>query len=97
MLSLHDLQKTATDYVSQWQSDAVSSDATHINFYYNDPNSNGLIYNLYADKLLQLNLVPDSIYQIATTFYKNTGGSNKFGLALDSDDPQSTSISEYFR
>ena len=88
------LKDTATSYMSQWQSNAVASDNSHIDFYYTDTNSNGLIYNLYADKLLQLNMVSDSVYQVATVFYNNIAGSNTYGLALDSDDNQRTSVSE---
>ena len=78
--------------MAQWQADAVAPDNSHINFYYNDVNSNGLIYNLYADKLLQLNMVLDSAYQSATAFY-NVSSSGSYGLALDSNDNQRTSIS----
>ena len=87
-------QDTAMSYLSQWQTDAVASDNSHISFYYNDMNSNGLIYNLYADKLLQLNMVSDSVYDIATASYNNIASSATYGLALDSDDDQRTSISE---
>lgn len=80
--------------MSQWQSNAISSDNSHVDFYYDDTNSNGLIYNLYADKLLQLNFVSDSVYQVATVFYNNIAGQNTYGLALDSDDAQRSSISK---
>lgn len=81
--------------MSQWETNAVASDNSHIDFYYSDSSSNGLIYNLYADKLLQLNMVPDAVYQVATVFYNNIAGSDTYGLALDSDDGQRSSISGF--
>lgn len=80
--------------MSQWQTNAIASDNSHIDFYYGDTDSNGLIYNLYADKLLQLNFASDSVYQVATAFYNNFAGQNTYGLALDSDDRQRSPISE---
>ncbi|EJC98591.1 DUF1793-domain-containing protein [Fomitiporia mediterranea MF3/22] len=65
---------TAFSYISQWQNDAVASDNSHINFFYGKTDSNGLIYNLYADKLLQLNLVSSFVYDAATVFYNSAGG-----------------------
>ena len=38
-----------------------------------------MIYNLYADKLLQLNLVPDSVYDMMTSYYDRMAGK----LAID--------------
>ena len=84
---------TATNYFNIWQADAVASDNSHVDFYYQDTSSNGLIYNLYADKLLGLNFVPDSVYEVATVFYNNIAGQNTYGLALDSDDGQRSSVS----
>ena len=55
----------------QWQANALASDNSHLNFIAGDTDTNGLIYNLYADQLLQLDLVPDSLYEVATVFYNN--------------------------
>ena len=64
-------QETATAFISQWQANALASDNSHLNFIAGDTDTNGLIYNLYADQLLQLDLVPDSLYEVATVFYNN--------------------------
>ena len=44
-------------------------------------NSKGLLYNLYADKLLGLNFVPESIYDIQSEFYPSVA--NAYGIPLD--------------
>ncbi|KAI5119765.1 hypothetical protein M0805_009236 [Coniferiporia weirii] len=80
------LQSTATSYIEQWTSDAVAADSTHVDFFYNNENSNGLIYNLYADKLLGLELVSDEVYQVLTNFYGNIASQTNYGLPLSNQD-----------
>lgn len=41
----------------------------------------GLLYNLFADAQLGLGLVPDSIYQMQSTFYPTVA--NEYGVPLD--------------
>ncbi|TVY28464.1 Glutaminase A [Lachnellula hyalina] len=74
---------TAHDYIKKWQDMAVVTDANppHTNLAYHDNNSHGLLYNLYADKLLGLNLVPNSIYDMQSTFYPTVA--DEFGVTLD--------------
>ncbi|KAL5536140.1 hypothetical protein ACEPAF_4245 [Sanghuangporus sanghuang] len=81
---------TATSYISQWQTNAIASDNSHINLFYGQTSTNGLIYNLYADKLLQLNLVPTSVYDVATSFYDGMAGSTTYGIPLDNEDSNQT-------
>jgi hypothetical protein len=78
--SYHD---TATSYISQWQGFAVVSNASppHTNLAYGDDSSHGLLYNLYADKLLGLNLVPQSIYDMQSNFYPTVA--QTYGVPLD--------------
>ncbi|TFK82313.1 DUF1793-domain-containing protein [Polyporus arcularius HHB13444] len=71
----------ADTYVKQWQSLAVSSDGSHLTLSYGDSGSWGLAYNLYADKLLGLNLFPSSIYALQTSWYSSRN--NPFGIPLD--------------
>ncbi|KAF9523492.1 DUF1793-domain-containing protein [Crepidotus variabilis] len=59
----------ATSYVSQWQKYATSSDGKHLTLSYGNSASWGLSYNLFADKLLKLNLFPASIYQMRTSSF----------------------------
>lgn len=41
----------------------------------------GLLYNLYADKLLGLGFVPNSIYDMQSTFYPTVA--DEYGVPLD--------------
>ncbi|EJC98593.1 DUF1793-domain-containing protein [Fomitiporia mediterranea MF3/22] len=77
---------TALSYISQWQANTIAPDNSHLNFIYGDSDTNGLIYNLYADKLCQLSLVSDQVYQVATVFYNNIAGQTRYGLSLDNND-----------
>lgn len=43
--------------------------------------SPGLLYNLYADRSLNLNLVPQSVYDMQSTFYASNF--SKYGIPLD--------------
>ncbi|TVY48886.1 Glutaminase A [Lachnellula occidentalis] len=73
----------AHDYIKKWQEMAVVKDANppHTNLAYQDSNSHGLLYNLYADKLLGLNLVPNAIYDMQSTFYPTVA--DEYGVPLD--------------
>lgn len=61
----------AKSYIQTWQANAVTSE--DVNFFYGDTNSNGLMYNLYADVLLGLGFVPSSVYDVLTSYYNNIG------------------------
>ncbi|ETW83902.1 hypothetical protein HETIRDRAFT_449514 [Heterobasidion irregulare TC 32-1] len=71
----------AASYVEQWQKFALSSDGKHLTLSYGNDSSWGLSYNLYADKLLKLNLFPQSIYDIQSAWYQTV--SKPFGVPLD--------------
>ncbi|RPD78548.1 DUF1793-domain-containing protein [Lentinus tigrinus ALCF2SS1-7] len=71
----------ADSYAKQWQSLAVSQDGSHLTLAYGDSGSWGLAYNLYADKLLGLNVFPSSIYALQTSWYSSKN--NPFGVPLD--------------
>ncbi|KAH8902414.1 DUF1793-domain-containing protein [Coniochaeta sp. PMI_546] len=74
---------TADDYLSKWQTYAINTNATlpHTTLSYGDADSHGLLYNLYADKLLGLNFVPQSIYDMQSAFYPTVA--LEFGVPLD--------------
>ena len=55
------LQAVASNYVEQWQKLALSSDQSHIVAQYGQDASYSLLYNLFAHKLLQLDLLSDSV------------------------------------
>ena len=54
----------ATSYVQQWQNLALSSDKTHLTLAYGNDSSWGLAYNLYADRLLNTSVFPQSIFDL---------------------------------
>ncbi|KAJ7498778.1 hypothetical protein FB451DRAFT_1202990 [Mycena latifolia] len=71
----------AASYVTQWQKLSVSTTGAHLTLSYNNPNTWGLSYNLFGDKLLKLNLFPASIYAEQTAWYQTHA--NAFGVPLD--------------
>ncbi|KAH7100410.1 DUF1793-domain-containing protein [Auriculariales sp. MPI-PUGE-AT-0066] len=71
----------AKDMVPRWRALATSRDRTHLRLTYNDDASSGLMYNLYADKLLGLNLFPDEVYNMQNAFYKTKV--EQYGIVLD--------------
>ncbi|KAJ7684052.1 hypothetical protein B0H17DRAFT_941147 [Mycena rosella] len=72
---------TADSYIGRWQSLAINPDQSHLTLSYGNSSSWGLAYNLYADKLLKLNLFPDSVYQMQTNWYRSV--QQPYGVALD--------------
>lgn len=73
----------AQDYITKWQALAIVSGATppHTNLQYGNDSSHGLLYNLYSDKLLGLGLVPQTVYDMQSTFYPTIA--LPFGVPLD--------------
>ncbi|KAJ7368431.1 DUF1793-domain-containing protein [Mycena albidolilacea] len=71
----------ATSYVTQWQKFATSTTGAHLTLSYGSAASWGLSYNLYADKLLKLNLFPAAVYSEQTAWYASHA--NAFGVPLD--------------
>ena len=56
----------AASLIDQWSEAALQGD--HVNSIYNDPYSTGLLYNLFADKLLKTALVPDHVRSYTRQF-----------------------------
>ncbi|KLO09278.1 DUF1793-domain-containing protein [Schizopora paradoxa] len=82
---------TAKSFILLWQNLSISQDQTQILSSFGDQNSSGIIYNLYADKLLQLGLVPKSAILISlSSIFIGCSGSNNFGIPLDSRTPNVT-------
>ncbi|RDB22588.1 Glutaminase A [Hypsizygus marmoreus] len=71
----------AADYVTRWQKLAASSTGQHLTLSYGDSSSWGLVYNLYAEKLLNFSIFPSSIYTMQTAWYKTVA--QPFGIPLD--------------
>jgi len=78
----------AAAYVNAWQSLSLSSNSTQkgLLFAYGDEGTWALIYNLYADRLLQTGLIDESIYDVQADYYSELAnkGLGPFGLPLDS-------------
>ncbi|KLO10460.1 DUF1793-domain-containing protein [Schizopora paradoxa] len=74
-------------YIEQWQNASISRDGTRILSSFENENSTGLVYNLYADRLLGLGLVPQSVYDIQSAYIKSQLASNNIGIPLSSDNP----------
>ncbi|KAK0614984.1 hypothetical protein B0T17DRAFT_563197 [Bombardia bombarda] len=61
----------ADDYLKRWQAFAINTEANlpHTTLSYGDNSSHGLLYNIYADKLLGLDFIPQSVYDMQSEFY----------------------------
>ncbi|KAJ8469414.1 hypothetical protein ONZ45_g16902 [Pleurotus djamor] len=77
--------------ITIWRSQSISSSG--IAETYGNHSSTGLAYNLYADKLLRLGLVPRDVYDVCTTAYQAASSSFKYGLPISPSFAQNTSTS----
>jgi hypothetical protein len=73
----------AHDYITKWESLGVNNNTNpaHTVLTYNDASTHGLLYNLYNDRLLDLNLVPQHIYDMQSAFYPTI--KEAYGVPLD--------------
>ncbi|PCH41119.1 DUF1793-domain-containing protein [Wolfiporia cocos MD-104 SS10] len=74
---------TAYQYVEKWQSLAMAPGGLHLTLAYGNDSSWGLTYNMYADKLLNTNIIPESVYNLQTSWYKEKSGDLQWGIPLD--------------
>lgn len=72
---------TAAAYIRQWEYYAVDPSGRHTLLSYEWRSSYGLLYNIYPDKLLSLNIVPQRIYDMQSAWYPTI--SQVFGVPLD--------------
>ncbi|OTA84699.1 hypothetical protein M434DRAFT_83133 [Hypoxylon sp. CO27-5] len=75
---------TATSYISQWQGFGLNTaaDPPHATLSYGDEDSHGLLYNLYANSLLNFgDFVPESVYNMQSDFYPTVA--LEYGVPLD--------------
>ncbi|KAL4757432.1 glutaminase GtaA [Aspergillus foveolatus] len=77
------LTNYAHDYIEKWQILGITRNTTypHTTLSYGSNESHGLLYNLYADRELRLNLVPQSVYDMQSNFYPTIQG--QYGVPLD--------------
>lgn len=76
----------AQSYISQWQNLSLNTAANppHSIINYNNPDTWGTLYNLYADRLVNTKLVPQYVYDLVSNYYLTV--QNKYGLPLDHRD-----------
>jgi hypothetical protein len=73
----------AHDYINKWQDLGINKadNPKHTTLNYNNASTHGLLYNLYNDRLLDLGLVPQSVYDMQSAFYPTVKGN--YGVLLD--------------
>jgi len=73
----------AHSYISQWQDLGIAHDANppHTTLAYGMNDTYGLLYNLFGDRELGLELVPQSVYDMQSAFYPTVF--NEYGVPLD--------------
>lgn len=73
----------AHDYISKWQTLGINnaSSPPHAILNYGNASTWGLLYNLYNDKLLNTNLVPQEVYDMQSAFYPTV--QENYGVPLD--------------
>ncbi|KAN0074794.1 protein of unknown function (DUF1793) domain containing protein [Elaphomyces granulatus] len=73
----------ANKYISQWLTLGIASNdkPPHTTLAYGQSNTHGLLYNLFADAELGLNLVPQSVYDMQSNFYPTI--KDAYGVPLD--------------
>ena len=86
----------AHDYITEWQTLGIAMDADppHTTLAYGMNETHGLLYNLYGDKELNLNLVPQSVYDMQSAFYPTI--IEEYGVALDTRHDYAKSESRSF-
>lgn len=73
--------QTATDYYNQWSTLAIDPSGKHTVLAYQWRSSWGLLYNIYPAKLLGLDIIPQSLYDMQSAFYPTV--SQLWGVPLD--------------
>lgn len=73
----------ATDYIAKWETlgSNPSADPPHTVLTYNNRSTHGLLYNLYNDRFVDTNIVPERIYEQQSAFYLSV--QDPFGVPLD--------------
>ncbi|KAJ7775994.1 hypothetical protein DFH07DRAFT_951896 [Mycena maculata] len=74
-------QSAATNFTQSWLE--LASSSGHVVWTYGNASSYGLMYNLLADRLLHLNVVPSSLYAAESSALQNVA-QGPYGLPLSS-------------
>lgn len=78
---LQNYTTTASNYFSTWEYYAVDPSRNHTLLSYEWRSSWGLLYNTFPDKLLNLGVIPQSLYEMQSNWYPRV--SQIFGIPLD--------------
>ena len=73
---------TASNFYTQWEGFAIDPSEKHTILSYQWRSTYSLLYNTYPDLLLDLNLIPASLYDMQSKYYPTV--SQVFGIPLDS-------------
>jgi hypothetical protein len=73
----------AEDYITKWQTQGIAYEAQppHTTLNYGANETHGLLYNLWFDLELDLNLVPQAVYDMQSAFYPTV--KQEYGVPLD--------------
>lgn len=82
----------AHDYISKWEALGVNKAASppHAILNYANDSTHGLLYNLYNDRLLALDLVPQEVYDMQSAFYPTVA--ETYGVPLDTRSAHNTKV-----
>lgn len=78
----HTYRNISRTYIQRWQKYAISHDKSHTKLDYGTDMSWGTLYNLFGDRLLNLELVPKVVYEIQDSWYPRVA--EKYAIPLDS-------------
>ena len=79
--SAQNYSSTASSFYSQWEEFAIDPSERHTVLSYQWRSSYGLLYNTFPNMLLNLNLIPQSLYDMQSDWYPTV--SQIFGVPLD--------------
>ncbi|XP_054157492.1 uncharacterized protein LOC128955839 [Oppia nitens] len=79
-------RQIAENYVTKWIDYAEDPSKKHLKFSYNTANTWFMVYNMYADILLDTKLVPEWVYKQQDEWYLSVP--NKYGVPLSNVDAQ---------
>ena len=80
-VSSQNYSSTASSFYRQWEELAIDPSERHTLLSYQWRSSYGLLYNTFPDTLLDLNLIPQSLYDMQSEWYPTI--SQIFGIPLD--------------
>lgn len=80
-VSSQNYSSTASSFYRQWEELAIDPSERHTLLSYQWRSSYGLLYNNFPDSLLDLNLIPQSLYEMQSKWYPTV--SQIFGVSLD--------------